>query len=129
MRRLLPFGLTALVCMGGVASAQADTEHLRGTVTKVARATITIQATDNQTRTITIDPKAMIMRGNAHLTVRDVKVGDRVVLDVDRTGSVATGVELETAAAAPASRAPQSQPPSARPSQAEKPAPPVGGAS
>ena len=105
--------------MGGVASAQADTEHLRGTVTKVAGATITIQATDNQTRTITIDPKAMIMRGNAHLTVRDVKVGDRVVLDVDRTGSVATGVELETAAAAPASRAPQSQPPSAQPSQAE----------
>src|SRR5439155_13592623 len=82
-------------------------------------ATITIQATDNQTRTITIDPRAMIMRGNAHLTVRDVKVGDRVVLDVDRTGSVATGVELETDAAALASRAPQSQPPSAQPSQAE----------
>ena len=117
MRRVLLSVLTALLCVARVALAQGDPEHLRGTVTSVAGTTITIRTTENQTRTITIDAKTMIMRGNGHLTIKDVKVGDRVVLDVDRKTSVATGVELGTAAPA-AARAPQSQP-SAQPAQAE----------
>jgi hypothetical protein len=118
MRRVLLSVLTALLCVARVALAQGDVEHLRGTVTSVAGATITIRTTENQTRTITIDTKTMIMRGTGHLTIKDVKVGDRVVLDVDRKTSVATNVELGTAAPA-AARAPQSQPSAGQPAQTE----------
>ena len=117
MTRLLLSVLTAMLCIGSAALAQGDTEHLRGTVTNVTDTTITVRTTENQIRRITIDAKTMIMRGNGHVSIKDVKVGDRVVLDVDRKTSVATSVELGPAAPAP--RAPQSRPPSAQPSQAE----------
>src|SRR5438128_1971178 len=87
-------------------------EHLRGTVTAVTGTTITIRTTDNQTRTVTIDAKTMMMKGDAHVTIKDVKVGGRIVVDVDNTTSVAKEIQLGTAAPAPAPRSPRSQPPS-----------------
>ena len=118
MSQILLFALIAVFCHARVAVAQADTEHLRGTVTKVAGATVTIRTTENQTRTITIASTAMIMRGSGHLTIQDIRVGDRVVLDLDRKTSVATSVELGTAAPA---MAPQSPAPSAQPAQTTAP--------
>lgn len=117
MRRVLLSVLIALFCSARVAVAQADAEHLQGTVTKVAGATVTIRTTETQTRTITIAPTAMITRGSGHLTIKDVKVGDRVVVDVDPKTSVATNVELGTAP--PVARTPRSAAPSAPPAHAE----------
>ena len=77
----------------------AQTEHLRGTVTAVTDRTITIQTTDRQTRTLAIDANTMMMRGDAHVTVKDVKVGDRIVADVNNATSIATNLELGTATA------------------------------
>ena len=116
MRRVLVSVLAVLLCFKNVAFAQADTEHLRGTVTNVGSTTITIRTTENQTRTITVGGSTMIMRGNAHLTMSGVKVGDRVVIDVDRKTSIATSVELGTAAPSRGRQAPAS---SAEPPQTE----------
>jgi guanyl-specific ribonuclease Sa len=85
--------LMAFLCTRAITFAQVETEHLRGTVTTVSGTAITIRTTTNQTRTITIDVKTMIMRGDAHVTIKDVKVGDRVVLDVDTKTSVAAPTE------------------------------------
>jgi len=100
MRRTLLAIVVAVVLAGGVAFAHGNAEHVRGTVTNVSDTAITVQVSAKQTRTITINAKTMVMRGDAHLSVKDVQVGDRVVLDVDRKTSIASEVKLATAAAA-----------------------------
>ena len=102
MRRTLLAVMVALVLAGGVAFAHGDAEHVRGTVTSVSDTAITVQTSAKQTRTVTINAKTMVMKGNAHLSVKDVQVGDRVVLDVDKKTSIATEVKLATAAASTA---------------------------
>lgn len=101
--------LTALLCLERAAFAQADTEHLRGTVTAVAATAITLRTTQNQTRTVTVDSKTMIMRGNAHVSLEDVKVGDRVVADVDKR-SLAIELQLGTEAPQRNEASPQAHP-------------------
>jgi ribosomal protein S1 len=102
MRRTLLAIMVAFVPAGGVAFAHGNAEHVRGTVTNVSDTAITVQVSAKQTRTVTINAKTMVMKGDAHLSVKDVQVGDRVVLDVDKKTSIATEVKLATAAASTA---------------------------
>ena len=101
MKRAVAAIIAAFVLAGGVAFAHGDAEHVRGTVTSMTDSAITVQVSAKQARTITINSKTMVMKGEAHLSLKDVKVGDRVVLDVDKKTSIATEVKL--GAAAPAS--------------------------
>ena len=89
--------LAAFMLTGAIAFAHGDAVHVQGTVTNVTDSAITVQTTAKQTQTITINAQTMVMRGSTHLTLKDVKVGDRVVLDVDKKTSVATEVKLGTA--------------------------------
>ena len=109
MRRTLLAVMAAFVLAGGVAFAHGDAEHVRGTVTNVSDTAITVQVSATKTRTITINAKTMVMKGDAHLSVKDVHVGDRVILDVDKKTSVASEVKLSTAptSAATTSTAPK----------------------
>jgi ribosomal protein S1 len=107
MKRAVLAILGAFVLTGGVAFAHGNGVHVRGTVVTVSNTAITIQVSAKQTRTIPINEKTMIMKGAAHLSLTDVKVGDRVVIDVDKKTSVATEVMLGTAA--PASTATTTQ--------------------
>ena len=100
MRRIFLTIMAVLVLAGGVAFAHGNAEHVRGTVTNVTDTAITVQVSAKQTRTVTINAKTMVMKGDAHLSVKDVQVGDRVILDVDKKTSIASEVKLATAAAA-----------------------------
>ena len=107
MKRAVPSIIAAFVLAGGVAFAHGDAEHVRGTVITVTATAITVQVTPKQTRTIMINAKTMVMKGEAHLTLKDVKVGDRVVLDVDKKTAVATELKLAAATASVAPAAPK----------------------
>jgi uncharacterized ubiquitin-like protein YukD len=96
--------IVAAVLMTAATFAHGDAEHVRGTVMSITDAAITIETTTKQTRTIPITAKTMIMRGDAHLSMKDVKVGDRVVIDVDKKSKTATEVKLGVAAAKPAAK-------------------------
>ena len=102
MRRTLLAVMAAFVLAGGVAFAHGDAEHVRGTVTNVSDTAITVQVSATKARTITINAKTMVMKGASHLSLKDVKVGDRVILDVDKKTSVASEVKLATAPASAA---------------------------
>ena len=99
MKRLLAFLVTAVILSGGILFAHGDNEHVTGTVTAITDNSISVQTTAKQPRTIQLDAKAMIIRGSAHLTVKDIKVGDRVVIDVNKKSSLATEVKIGAAAA------------------------------
>ena len=93
MKRTVLAILAALTLAGHV-FAHGDAEHVRGTVTKITDTAITVELSAKKSRTVTINAKTMVMKGQSHLTLKDVKVGDRVVLDVDKKTSVATEVKL-----------------------------------
>lgn len=108
MKRTVLAFMTALVLTGGVAFAHGDAEHVRGTVTNITGTAITVQVSAKETRTVTVNAKTMVMKGASHLSLKDLKVGDRVILDVDKKSSVATEVKLADAAPASA-KAPTTQ--------------------
>src|SRR5262245_10735455 len=107
MRRTV-LGILAMFLMtSAIAFAHGDAEHVRGTVTSVTDTAITVQTTAKQTRTIPITAKTMIMKGEAHLTAKDIKTGDRVVIDVDKKSKMATEIKVGVNDAAPAKPAPK----------------------
>ena len=94
MRRTVLAVLAAFLMTSGLVFAHGDAEHVRGTVMSANDTAITVQTTAKQTRTIPITPKTMIMKGEAHLTVKDLKAGDRVVIDIDKKSKLATEVKV-----------------------------------
>lgn len=99
MKRAALALIVTMFLAGGVAFAHGDAEHVQGTVTNITATAITLETAAKQTRTITINDKTMVMRGKSHLAIADIKVGDRVVLDVDKKTSLVTEVKLGTATA------------------------------
>jgi len=105
MRRTVLAVMAAFLMTSALAFAHGDAEHVRGTVTSVSDTQIVVQTTNKQTRTIPITANTMIMKGEAHLTAKDIKAGDRVVIDVDKKSKMATEIKVgvsDTAAAKPA---------------------------
>jgi ribosomal protein S1 len=101
MKRL---AMGVLVAMAAVAPALAHgkPEQVLGTVTTITDKAVTIQTTDKKTRTIATNAKTMVMRGTEHRAMKDVKVGDRVVVEVDTVEAVAQTIKLGSAPATPA---------------------------
>ena len=89
-----------LVAMAAAVPAWAHgkPEQVLGTVTAMTDKAVTVQTSDKKTRTIATNAKTMVMRGAEHLAMKDVKVGDRVVLDVDTEEKVVQTIKLGAAA-------------------------------
>jgi hypothetical protein len=72
--------------------AHGDNDHVRGTVTSITAQAIVVKVTGAAPRTLTIDNKTIFLHGGKGAQLADVKVGDRVVVDVpkktDRAGEV-----------------------------------------
>jgi hypothetical protein len=92
----LVLGLTA----GTPAFAHGNNAHVRGVVTQVSAQSITVQLADKTTKTLTVNAKTTFARAGKAAAVTDVKVGDRVVIDVPKNSSEALEVEIGAAKAA-----------------------------
>lgn len=95
---LLAFQLT-----GAVAFAHGDNDHLRGTVTQISLNAITIQTADkpSQTVTVAIADHTTFDKGGRAASMGDLKVGDRVVVDVPKGKLEAHSIKIGTAAKTP----------------------------
>jgi hypothetical protein len=97
--------LAAVVLLLGLAIASpalahGNNAHVRGVVTQVSPTSITVQLADNTTKTLTLNAKTTYLRAGKTAAVGDVKVGDRVVIDVPKNSSEALEVQMGTAKAA-----------------------------
>jgi len=92
----------SLVLLAAVAFAHGDEQHLRGTVTKVTDKSITIEDKDKKTTEVAVTVDTKYMKGETTLALKDIKVGDRVVINAKKSGDklVATMVMTGTAASA-----------------------------
>ena len=89
--------IAAFVLVGNVAFAHEGNEHVRGVVTQISAQSVTVQTAPKVTKTLTLSDKTTYKQGGkaAHLT--DLKVGDRVVIDVPEKTTQALLIQIGTA--------------------------------
>jgi hypothetical protein len=99
MKRVLAL-LTFLVLAGVGAVAHEGNDHVRGVVTVLAGAAITVRTAPNVTRTLSLTDKTTVKRGKRTVPVNELQVGDRVVAHVRAKTAQILLVEIGEAPAA-----------------------------
>jgi uncharacterized protein DUF5666 len=102
MLLILAFSLVTL--------AHGTDKHVLGTVTKITDSEITVQAQDGSLQVVKIAPDTSFVKSGASASIKDLKVGDRVVIHAKPVGSdliaheVRFGKTPAAGAAAPAAK-------------------------
>lgn len=96
----LVFAFVLGLAPGARVFAHGNNVHIRGVVTQVSAQSITVQQANNTTKTLTINAKTTFERGGKPAAMGDLKVGDRVVIDVPKNSSEALEVQIGPAKAA-----------------------------
>lgn len=100
MTRVLA-SMFAFTLIGGVAAyAHGGHDHIRGTVAQINGQSIVVQTTAKATKTVTIVADTKFEKGGKPAILSDLKVGDRVVIDVPEGKLTAEEVQIGAAAAA-----------------------------
>lgn len=97
-----PLSILIISCVvsGVLVFAHEGNEHVRGVVTKVSPQAITVETTAKKTTTLKITDKTTFQLAGKAAHLADLKVGDRVVIDVPEKSSDALLVQIGTAPAA-----------------------------
>ena len=63
--------------------AHNGNEHVMGTVVSISANSITVQSAGKETKTTTVSviPSTMFVKSGVHVSLKDLKVGDRVVVE------------------------------------------------
>jgi hypothetical protein len=96
MKQLLSVIALVLAISAG-ALAHNGNDHVRGTVTQVSAQSVTVQLADKTTKTLTISAKTEFESAGKPGHLADIKIGDRVVVDVPEHGSSALLIKVGTA--------------------------------
>ena len=82
-RRTALLAVVLFALAGGLAWAhEGHTHTVMGTVTAHTGAQLEVKTTEGKTVTIAVNDKTTVVRGTAKLTMTDLSVGQRVVVDV-----------------------------------------------
>ena len=92
--------ITSLAVSATLISAHEGNEHVRGVVTQLSPQSITVQTTDKKTTTLKLTEKTTYQLAGKTAHPADLKVGDRVVVDVPEKSSEAVLIQIGTAPAA-----------------------------
>jgi hypothetical protein len=66
--------------LAAAALAHGGEEHVVGTVTKVAQASITVKTTANKVVTVAVAPETKFIKAKVAAKMADLSIGDRVVI-------------------------------------------------
>ena len=97
MKQLLSVIAVLLAISSGLAAHEGN-DHVRGTVTALSAQSITVALADKATKTLSIDAKTTVEAAGKAGTLADIKVGDRVVIDVPEHKSNALLIKVGAAA-------------------------------
>jgi len=97
MKQLLSV-IALLLAMSAGAFAHEGNDHVRGVVTEVSAQAVTVELANKTTKTLSISAKTAFETAGKPAHLADVKVGDRVVIDVPEHGSNALLIKVGVAA-------------------------------
>ena len=72
--------MLSALALAGAMLAHEGAEHVTGTVKSIAPGSLTVETTKHETLTIMLSPKTEVMKSKAKGDIKDLKVGDRVVV-------------------------------------------------
>lgn len=78
--------LTLLFLLSVMAFAHGNEKHVMGTVTNIAENSITVETTSKQSVTVEVSDKTKFEKSGASATLKDLKVGDKVVIHAAVSG-------------------------------------------
>ena len=87
----------AFLVAGTLVFAHGGNEHVRGVVTQISAQSITVQTTAKATRTLTVSQNTLFKQGGKDAHLSDLKVGDRVVVDVPEKKNDALLIQIGAA--------------------------------
>ncbi|MES1255233.1 MAG: hypothetical protein ABUS56_06490 [Acidobacteriota bacterium] len=99
MKRVVAL-VTLLVLAGAVVFAHNGSDHVRGVVTVLAGAAITVRTAPNVARTLSLTDETRVRRGTKTVPLNELQVGDRVVAHVKAKTAQVLLVEIGEAPAA-----------------------------
>ena len=73
--------LAAIAIGSAIALAHNGIEHVMGTITGVTDASITVDTTQHKSVTVMVDPSTTFSHKDAKASLKDLKPGDRVVIN------------------------------------------------
>lgn len=97
MRRLLAI-CTLLLLIAGTAVAHGDMLHIKGKVVKVSEHSFTVETTDKETKEIEVSAHTKFVKGELPASMKDLKVGDRLVVLAKKSGEKLVAAEVMFAA-------------------------------
>jgi hypothetical protein len=75
------------VILAYVAFAHGDYTHVMGTVTKITETEVTVETMDKQVKVVKIASTTTFLKSGTAATLKDLKVGDRVVIHAKPVGT------------------------------------------
>jgi hypothetical protein len=86
MRRFAS-GLLIFLAFSLLTLGHGTDKHVLGTVTKITASDITVQAQDGSSQVVQIAPDTSFVKSGASASIKDLKVGDRVVIHAKPVGT------------------------------------------
>ncbi len=74
--------IALVIAISAVAFAHEGNDHVRGVVTAITAQAVTVQTADKATKTLTLNSKTTFEMSGKAAKLADLKVGDRVIIDV-----------------------------------------------
>ena len=78
--------VTLLFALSVMALAHGKEKHLMGTVTGISASSITLETTAKKSVTVDVSDKTKFEKSGSPAALKDLKVGDRVVVHADVSG-------------------------------------------
>ena len=103
--------LAALVLTAGIALAHGEAVRVIGTVTAISSNSITVQTVDNKSSKVDVSVQTKFVKSGVAASIRDLKVGDRVVIDAGKVGEKLDAHQVRFGTTSQPASAQQSIPP------------------
>jgi hypothetical protein len=105
MTRCITALVSGFALATGLLLAHEGAEHVSGTVKSIAPGSLTVETAKHETLTIMVTPKTEVMKSKAKGDLKDLKVGDRVVVHAAHGKAGLEAQEVDFGAAPPAAAA------------------------
>ena len=93
------FTLTCALLLSTFAAAHGNMDHVMGTISELTSHSISVKATDGTVKVVEFDSDTKFLKGDASVTVKDVHVGDRVVIHAHKKDTMLHAAEVKIGAA------------------------------
>jgi hypothetical protein len=91
--------IAVVFATASLAFAHGDNDHVRGVVTQVTATSVTVQVSGTVAKTLTLNNKTTFERSGRSAPAGELKVGDRVVVDVPKGATEARLIRFGAPAA------------------------------